>query len=139
MARIVLEQDFGATLRFVSRDVVTFADNPEVPGLNGLLFMRWKGDDPSTEVTASVQWFADAQDLLSFYRSEKERTAQGLQTVGDTVIWKTSDNSYLWTDGAHFVVGIGGNPTPPQDMLKAWLELIASVPPDLANVSDKPL
>ncbi len=135
LERIILEQDFGDSLIFHSREAATFASNPKVTGLNGLLFMRWKGTDPAVEVVASVQWFEQASDLLAFYRAEKARTARGLRAISDTVIWKTSEQSYLWTDGKHFVVGIGGSPAPPQEMLMAWLELIESNPPDLAPVS----
>ena len=55
LARIVLKKDFGDDLRFHSREVVTIARNDGVPGLNGLMFVRWKGDNPGTEVMASVQ------------------------------------------------------------------------------------
>jgi hypothetical protein len=134
LQRIVLEQDFGDGVTFHSREAITFAENPRVPGLNGLLFMRWKGADPAVEIVASVQWFEQASDLLAFYRAEKARTARGLRAIGDTVVWKTSEHSYLWTDGEHFVVGLGGSPAPPEEMLRAWLDLIESNPPDLAPV-----
>jgi hypothetical protein len=134
MERIVLERDFGDNLKFHSREVITIAENSKVPGLNGLMFMRWKGAAPAMEVVASVQWFEDTSDLLHFYRAEKARTGRGLLPIGDTVIWKTGDNSYLWTDGEHFVVGLGGSPAPPKEMLEAWLALIGSNPPDLARV-----
>ena len=134
LERIVLERDFGDNLRFHSREVITIAENPKVPGLNGLMFMRWKGAVPATEVVASVQWFEKTSDLLTFYRAEKVRTGQGLLAIGDTVIWRTGEHSYLWTDGEHFVVGLGGSPAPPTEMLEAWLALIESNPPDLARV-----
>jgi hypothetical protein len=57
-----------------------------------------------------------------------------LLAIADTVIWKTGEQSYLWTDGEHFVVGLGGSPAPPREMLEAWLALIESNPPDLAPV-----
>lgn len=134
LGQIVLEQDFGDDLKFHSREAATFADNPRVPGLNGLIFMRWKGANPATEIVASVQWFEETTDLLPFYRAEKARTARGLLSMGSTVIWKTGEQSYLWTDGEHFVVGLGGSPAPPQAMLEAWLALIESNPPDLAQI-----
>jgi hypothetical protein len=134
LERIVLEQDFGDDLKFYSREVVTIAENPKVRGLNGLMFMRWKGAEPATEVVASVQWFEDTSDLLPFYRAEKARTGRGLLPIADTVIWKTGENSYLWTDGEHFVVGLGGSPAPPLEMLEAWLALVESNPPDLGRV-----
>ena len=139
LARIVLERDFGDDLKFDSREVVTIDENPRVRGLNGLMFMRWKGADTQAKVVASVQWFEETSDLLPFYRAEKARTVRGLLAIGDTVIWKTSENSYLWTDGEHFVVGLGGSPTPPKEMLEAWLALIKSNPPDLARLpTDSP-
>ena len=134
LERIVLEKDFGDDLKFYSREVVTIAENSKVRGLHGLMFMRWKGAEPATEVVASVQWFEETSDLLSFYRAEKTRTGRGLLPIGDTVIWKTGENSYLWTDGEHFVAGIGGSPAPPLEMLEAWLALVESNPPDLARV-----
>ena len=66
MERIVLERDFGDNLKFHSRKVITIAENPKVPGLNGLMFMRSKGAAPAMEVVASVQWFEDTGDLLHF-------------------------------------------------------------------------
>lgn len=134
LERIVLEEDFGNNLVFHSREVVTMAENPSVQGLNGLLFLRWKGVDPSREIVASVQWFEKTDDLLIFYRAERARVGRGLLPIGDTVIWKTGKSSYLWTDGEHFVVGLGGSPAPPREMLEAWLVIIGSNPPDLAPV-----
>jgi hypothetical protein len=134
LEQIVLEQDFGDDLKFHSREAATFADNPRVPGLNGLMFMRWKGANPATEIVASLQWFEETIDLLPFYRAERARTARGLLSIGNTVIWKTGEQSYLWTDGEHFVVGLGGSPAPPQEMMEAWLALIESNLPDLVQI-----
>lgn len=134
LKRIVLDQDFGDGLKLYSREVVTMAENARVRGLNGLMFMRWKGAEPASEIVASVQWFEETSDLLPFYRAERTRTGRGLLPIGDTVIWKTGENSYLWTDGEHFVVGLGGSPAPPLEMLEAWLALVESNPPDLARV-----
>lgn len=134
LEQIVLERDFGDDLKFHSREAATFADNPRVPGLNGLIFMRWKGSNSATEIVASVQWFEETSDLLPFYHAERARSARGLLTIGNTVIWRTGEQSYLWTDGEHFVVGLGGSPAPPQEMLEAWLVLIESNPPDLAQI-----
>ena len=64
----------------------------------------------------------------------KRRVPGGGLPIGDTVIWKTDEHSYLWTDGEHFVVGLGGSPALPKEMLEAWLALIESNPPDLARV-----
>ena len=134
LERIVLERDFGDNLKFDSREAITIKDNSRVPGLNGLMFVRWKGPDPTIEVVASLQWFEKTSDLLPFYRAQKARVAQGLLAVGDTVIWKIGEDGYLWTDGEHFVVSLGGSPAPPKEMLAAWLALIESNPPDLARV-----
>lgn len=134
LARIVLERDFGADLRFHSRDVVTMAENTRVPGLNGLMFMRWRGEDVGTEVTASVQWFEDTALMLSFYRNEKARRGFSLAPIGDTVVWTDRESVFAWTDGAHFVVSLGGAPRPPKEMLEAWLALISSNPVDLAPI-----
>jgi len=131
---IVLERDFGDNLKFHSREVLTLADNSRVRGLNGLMFVRWKGPDAGTEVVASVQWFENTRELLPFYRAAKSRAELGLVSIDDTVIWKTSESSYLWTDGGHFVVAIGGSPAPSKEMLRAWLALIESRPPDLAKL-----
>lgn len=134
LARIVLDENFGDDLEFHSKEVVTMAENSRVPGLNGLMFVRWKGADPATEITASVQWFEKTKDLMPFYRTERTRLGRGLLPIGDSVIWKTGENSYLWTDGAHFIVGLSGRPAPPRKMLEAWLALVESHPPDLAPV-----
>ena len=138
LEQIVLEQDFGDNLKFHSREAVTFADNSRVRGLNGLMFVRWKGAEPATEIVASVQWFEETSDLLSFYRAERARTGRGLLPIGDTIVWKTGEHSYLWTDGEHFVIGLGGSPAVPQEMLEAWLAMIDSNLPDLARVPTDP-
>jgi hypothetical protein len=130
---IVLDKSF-AGLELHSRDAITMVSNTQVPGLNGILFMRWAGTDPSKEIMASVQWFENTEDLLACYRKEKARSRAGLFVVGDSIVWKTSESSYLWTDGRHFVVGLGGSPAPPRNMLEAWLTLIESNSPDLARI-----
>ena len=135
LERIVLDRDFRDGLKFHSREAVTLLDNSKVPGLNGLLFMRWKGSDPAVEIVASVQWFEQPGDLLNFYRAEKARIARGLRTIDNALVWKAGEQGYLWTDGEHFVVGLGGSPAPPDEMLRAWLDLIESNLPDLAPVS----
>ncbi len=136
--RIVLERDFGNNLKFHSREALTFEENPIVPGLNGLMFIRWKGADPEIEVIASVLWFDETNDLLQSYRAETARSGLVLLPIGDTVIWKTSEHGYLWTDGEHFLVGLGGSSTPPREMLEAWLALIESNPPDLSGAGSPP-
>lgn len=124
MAKIVLKRDFGA-LKFRSRQVVTIAQNDKVPGLNGLMFMKWKGG-PGTEVMASVQWFAKKDDLLTFYAKSKKRADYKLGKFEKTTLWKIGEAGYLWTDGEHFLVSLGGSPAPPPEMVKAWLGMIPS-------------
>lgn len=126
MAKIVLEKDFGDHLKFHSRQVVTMAHNDKAPGLNGLLFMRWKGDAPGTEVMASVQWFEKKKDLLAFYDQSKKREDYKLGEFDGTKVWRIGEAGYSWTDGEHFLVSLGGSPAPPPEMVKAWLAMIAS-------------
>jgi hypothetical protein len=126
MAKIVLEKDFGDDLKFHSRQVVTMAHNDKVPGLNGLMFMRWKGEAPGTEVMASVQWFEETKDLLAFYDQSKKREDYKLGEFDGTKVWKIGEAGYSWTDGEHFLVSLGGSPAPPPEMVKAWLAMIAS-------------
>lgn len=126
MAKLVLERDFGEGLRFHSREVVTVAQNDAVPGLNGLMFMRWKGDASGTEVTASVQWFEHRDDLLAFYAQATAREDYALGRFADTTVWQIGEAGYAWTDGAHFLVSMAGSPTPPPDMVEAWLAMIES-------------
>ena len=126
LARIVLKKDFGERLKFHSREVVTVSQNDSVPGLNGLMFMRWKGDDPGTEVMASVQWFERKADLLRFYETSKKRASFKLGEVDNVTLWTMGKSAFQWTDGEHFHVGLGGSPDPPPEMLKAWLKLIPS-------------
>lgn len=126
MAKIVLEKDFGDDLKFHSRQVVTMADNDKVPGLNGLMFMRWKGEAPGTEVMASVQCFEKKKDLLAFYDQSKKRADYKLGEFDGTTVWKIGEAGYSWTDGEHFLVSLGGSPAPPPEMVKAWLAMIAS-------------
>lgn len=125
MEKIVLEKDFGE-LKFHLREFVTMAQNDRVPGLNGLMFMRWKGDTPGTEVMASVQWFEEKEDLIDFYAKSTKRADHELGKLGDTILWEIGESGYLWTDGEHFLVSLGGSPTPSPEMVNAWLELIAS-------------
>lgn len=125
LAKIVLKKNFGDDLKFHSRQVVTLAKNDKVPGLNGLMFMRWKGDE-ETEVLASVQWFENKQDLLAFYAQSKKQKDWELGEFNDTPLWKIGKNGYAWTDGEHFLVSLGGSPLPPPEMVEAWLDLISS-------------
>lgn len=126
MEKIVLKKDFGENLKFHSREVVTMVQNDRVPGLNGLMFMRWKGDDPETEVMASVQWFEKKEDLLKFYASNTKKKDYKLGELDGTSLWVIGEDGYLWTDGQHFLVTLGGSPQPPKDMVKDWLSLIGS-------------
>ena len=135
LARIVLKKDFDEQLKFHSREVVTISPNNSVPGLNGLMFMRWKGDDPGTEVMASVQWFERKADLLRFYETSKERANFKLGEFEEAALWAMGKSAYQWTDGEHFHVSLGGSPDPPPEMLKAWLKL---VPSKVAEVEKQP-
>jgi hypothetical protein len=137
LARIVLEKDFGDDLKFHSREVVTLAQNDRVPGLNGLMFMRWKGDTPGTEVMASVKWFEKKNDLLKFYANSKARPDYRLGEFEGTTLWKIGQNGYSWTDGEHFLVSLGGAPAPPPEMVKAWLALIASKVAEVEKAAEK--
>lgn len=134
MERIVLEQDFGDDLKLHSREILSIAENPKTPGLNGLMFMRGKGASPDMEVTASVQWFEKREELLPFYRDSPARHSYSLMPIGDTIIWTDRENTYLWTDREHFVVGLIGSPAPSRKIIEAWLALIDSNPPDLAKL-----
>jgi len=126
MAKLVLKKNYGDKLKFHSRKVVTMAENPRVRGLHGLAFVRWKGDDPGTEVMASVQWFADKADLMTFYAMTTKRRDFELGELDGTAIWKMGKNGYSWTDGEHFLISLGGSPAPPEEMVKDWLALISS-------------
>jgi len=138
-SKIVLEKDFGDELKFHSRQVVSIVENNRVPGLNGLMFMRWKGDDGGAEVMASVQWFEKKEDLIAFYDPEKIRNPYKLNNVEKTTLWKMEEDGftgYMWTDGEHFLVTLGGSPPPPPEMMKAWLGLIASNVGELEKKDD---
>ncbi len=126
MAKIVLQKDFGKQLKFHSREVVTMAKNDKVPGLNGLMFMRWKGDDPSAGVEATVVWFEKKDDLLKFYVSTTKGNDYKLGEFNGTRIWKIGENGYTWTDGENFLVSLGGAPLPPEEMVKDLLYMIGS-------------
>lgn len=126
MAKIALKKDFGKNLKFHSREVVTMLRNDRVPGLNGLMFVRWKGGDPSTEVMASIQWFEKKNDLLEFYASTTKRVDYQLGELNGTTLWKIGKSGYSWTDGRHFLVSLGGSPLPPEEMVKDWLAMIGS-------------
>jgi hypothetical protein len=126
MAKIVLQKDFGNQLKFHSREVVTVAKNDKVPGLNGLMFMRWKGDDSSAGVEATVVWFEKKDDLLKFYASTTQGNDYKLGEFNGSRIWKIGENGYTWTDGKNFLVSLGGSPRPPEEMVKDWLAMIGS-------------
>lgn len=125
MEKIVLKKDYGEKLKFHSREVVTLLQNDRVPGLNGLMFMSWKGA-AGTVVTASVQWFEKKDDLLKFYASTTKRKDYKLAELDGYSLWMIGENGYSWTDGEHFLVSLGGSPRPPEDMVKDWLSLIGS-------------
>ncbi len=137
LAMIVLEKNFGDQLKFHSREVVTIANNDKVPGLNGLMFMRWKGDAPGTEVIASVQWFEKKDDLLEFYAKSTKRDGNKLSPFEKTTLWKIGEFGYSWTDGEHFLVTLGGSPTPPPEMIKAFLAMIGSKVADVEREAEK--
>lgn len=137
MEKIVLKKDFGENLKFHSREVVTMLQNDRVPGLNGLMFMRWKGDDPGTEVMASVQWFEKKEDLLKFYAPTTKRKDYKLGELDSTSLWMIGENGYSWTDGEHFLVSLGGSPQPPEEMVKDWLAMIGSRVADIEKEADK--
>jgi hypothetical protein len=126
MEKIVLKKDYGEKLKFHSREVVTLLQNDKVPGLNGVMFMRWKGGDPGTEVMASVQWFEKKDDLLKFYAPTTTREDYKLGELDGNSLWMIGENGYSWTDGEHFLVTLGGSPRPPEEMVKDWLSLIGS-------------
>lgn len=126
MEKIVLKKDFGENLKFHSREVVTMLRNDKVPGLNGLMFMKWKGGDPRTEVMASVQWFKKKDDLLKFYAPTTNRKDYKLGEIDGNSLWMIGENGYSWTDGEHFLVSLGGSPRPPEEMVKDWMSLIGS-------------
>lgn len=126
MEKIVLKKDFGEKLKFHSREVVTMLQNDRVPGLNGLMFMRWKGNDPGAEVMVSVQWFEKKDDLLKFYGPTTKRKDYKLGELDGKSLWMIGENGYSWTDGEHFLVSLGGSPRPPDEMVKDWLSLIGS-------------
>ncbi len=137
---IDLEQDFGEKLKFHSREVVTMAVNDKVPGLNGLMFMRWKGDAPNHAVLASVQWFEKKEDLLKFYASSTKQEIYKLGAFEGTSVWKINEDGgggYSWTDGEHILVSLGGAPSPPPEMVKAWLAMIDSKVADIEKKREK--
>jgi hypothetical protein len=90
------------------------------------MFMKWKGNAAGTEVMASVQWFEKKGDLLRFYAKSKKGADYKLGEFDETTLWKIGKAGYLWTDGEHFLVSLGGSPAPPPEMVKAWLAMIAS-------------
>ena len=131
LAKIVFENDFGDGLKLHSRQVVTMAQNDRVPGLNGLMFIEWEGDDADTGVMASVQWFEKKKDLLTFYAQSHKRKDYELGKFDETILWNILDENrkeigYSWTDGEHLLVSMGGSPSPSPKMVKAWLALIPS-------------
>ncbi len=136
MAKIVLKKDFSNNLKFHSRKVVTMLKNDGAPGLNGLLFMKWKGG-PGNSVTASVQWFEKKDDLLNFYTLATKRKDHQLGGFDGTTLWKISENGYSWTDGEHFLVSLAGSPPPPERMVKDWLAMIGSKVAEIEKEAEK--
>lgn len=124
---------FFPQLKFHSREIVTMAINNQVPGMNGLMFMRWRGDDPYTEITASVQWFEHRSDLLNFYAESVNRNGFQLGKINGAVVWEIGEHGFSWTDGEHFLVSLIGSPPPPPNMLNAWM---ASVPSNVAEIEN---
>ncbi len=124
LSKLVLEKDYAGGLSFDSRDIVTLATNDRVPGLNGLMFVRWKGEDVGTEITVSIQWFERLEDLRSFYTTSPQSQNFTLGDFAGTKIWQIGGYGYAWTDGRHFLISLAGNPTPPDEMVNDWLALI---------------
>ena len=137
MAEIVLKKDFGKNLKFHSREVVTMLKNERVPGLNGLMFMRWEGDGPGNVVMASLQWFEKKDDLLKFYATTKQGNDYKLGKFEGTTLWRIGENGYSWTDGEHFLLSLGGSPPPPDEMVKDWLAMIGSKVAEIERKAEK--
>jgi hypothetical protein len=126
LAKIVLRKDYGNLLKFESREFQTDAWNDVVPSLNGMMFMRWKGDDEDTEVEAVVLWFEQKDALIKFYESTTKRDDYKLDEFNGKKIWKIGENGYTWTDGEHFLVSMGGSPRPPDEMVNDFLGMISN-------------
>jgi hypothetical protein len=47
------------------------------------------------------------------------------------------EHGYSWTDGEHFLVSLGGNPQPPDEMVKDWLAMIGSKVAEIENKTKK--
>lgn len=139
LSNIVFENDFDDGLELHSRQVVTVLQNDKVPGLNGLMFIKWKGDDADTFVMASVQWFEKKEDLLAFYAQSLKQKDHKLGKFNETTLWSMLDENgqeigHAWTDGEHLLVTLGGSPSPSPKMVETWL---AQIPSKVAEIERK--
>lgn len=125
IGKIVLQKNYGE-LKFHSRDFVTMTKNDRVQGLNGLMFLNWFGGAPDTRVSAEVLWFEKKDDLLKFDASKPKGNDSKLEEINGVRIWKMGADGYSWTDGEHFLVSVGGPPSPPEEMVKDLLAMIGS-------------
>jgi hypothetical protein len=130
MEKIIQKEKAFNGFNYSSHQVVTIKDNDRVPGLNGLMFVKYK-NDAGQQIMLSIQWFEDKEDLLGFYVSNlDERKRQGnkpvRKNIGKNVIRETSIEGislYEWTDAEHFAMSLGGPEVPPE-MLKAYLKAV---------------
>jgi len=126
LEQIVLKKAYGENLQLYSREAITMMHNDSVTGLNGLMFIRWKGSEPGIKIMASMQWFEDKDDLLQFYAETMEENDYRMVEFKDTPLWMTGEKTYMWTDRQHFLVSLGGSPCPPDEMLQGCMQLISS-------------
>jgi hypothetical protein len=130
MEKIVQKEKAFDGFNYQSHEVITIRENDRVPGLNGLMFVKYK-NDAGQQIMLSIQWFEDKEDLLGFYVSNLDaRRKQGIipqrQSIDKNVLWETSIENgsiYEWTDAEHFAMSLGGPEVLPE-ILKAYLKAV---------------
>lgn len=127
LEQVVVEADFG-DYKFDHHDISTMKNNPQVPGLGGLMFVRYKSGK-TDEVELSVTWHEDKQALDSFFARTKQNPMFKKHKVGEQVIlqFKQDDGQACsWTDGKHLVISMLSGEPIPEELINAYLAVIPS-------------
>ena len=75
LEKIVQKKNAFGGFTYDKHQVITTKENDRVPGLNGLMFVKYK-NGAGEQIQMSIQWFEDKEDLISL--SGVQATTTGL-------------------------------------------------------------
>lgn len=128
LSGVLIKNELGG-FAFSKHEIATMKNNPQVPGLGGLMFVHYK-NDADEQMTVSVQWFEDQKKLMKFFEDQLKRQRKVLPQlkkveVGGNVVWSVENTAYYWTDSKTLMVSLGGKKVP-LEFIKGYLKKIPS-------------